>query len=194
MDIVIYGAQLRQRDARNEAIALALTQPGRLVGPTANPKQEGETEMRALAKPLLFLGLMGAAVAAVPNSASAQIFVRPAVSFGFVVPYAYPAYWGTYGYYGYRPYYWRPHVYAFYGYRPYWRPYYWRPRFYGFYGYRPYFWRHAYGFYRPYWRYHRWYGWYGYHRPYWRFYRPYWGYHRYGWYGYRAHWRHYRRF
>jgi hypothetical protein len=146
-------------------------------GPTAEPKQLGVTEMGALAKPLLLLGLMGAATAAVPSSASAQgIFVRPAFSFGFGVPYylpyTYPAYWGTYGYYGYRPFFWRP-------------------RFYGFYGYRPYYWRHAYGFYRPYWRgYHR-YGWY---RPYWGFRRPYWGYHRYGWYGYRPHWRHFRRF
>ena len=131
--------------------------------PTANPKQEGETEMRTLAKPLLCLGLMGAAMAAVPSSASTQIFVRPA--FGFGVPYYQPVYWRTFGFYGYRPHYWRP-------------------RFHGFYGYRPYYWRHAYGFYRPYWRYHRWYGGYGY-RPYWGFHRPFWGYHRYGWYGYR---------
>jgi hypothetical protein len=149
--------------------------------------------MRTLAKPLLCLGLMGAAMATVPSSASAQIFVRPAFSFGFGVPsygyHAYPTYWGTYAYSDYRPISWRPRSYGFYGYRPhwrpyYWRPYYWRPRFYGFYGYRPYHWRHAYGFYRPYWRYHRWYGGYGY-RPYWGFHRPYWGYHRYGWYGYR---------
>jgi hypothetical protein len=147
----------------------------------------GETEMRTLAKPLLFLGLLGATTATIPSSASAQIFVRPAFSFGFSVPQIYPAYWGTYANYGYRPIYWRPRFHGFYGYRPYWRPHYWRPRFYGFYGYRPHYWGHAYGFYRPYWRHH-----YGY-RPNWGFrrwygYRPYWGFHR--WYGYRPHWRH----
>lgn len=130
--------------------------------------------MRALVKPLMVFGFMGAGAVVVPGSASA---FGPGFTFGFGVPYygyyrypwrayGYPAYWGAYAH-GYRPYYWRPRYYGY-------RPYYWRPYSYGFYGYRPY-WRYRYG-YRPYWGYRR-YGWYGY--------RPHWGYRRYGWYGYR---------
>jgi hypothetical protein len=115
--------------------------------------------MRALVKPLMVFGFMGAAAVAVPGGASA---FGPGFTFGFGVPYygyyRYPFYRGAYGYPAYWGAYWRPRYFGY-------RPYYWRPYSYGFYGYRPYWGYRRYG-YRPHWGYRR-YGWYGY-RPYWR--------------------------
>src|SRR5262252_4876402 len=156
----------RRRERGDEARVVPTRKAG---GAQRHSPDKWERPMRALAKPLIFLGLIGTAAVAAPSGASAW-------GYGFEAPY--------YGYYGYyRPYYWhywRPYYYGFYGYRPYWgygygyRPY-WGYRHYGWYGYR-----------RPYWGHHR-YGWYGYRRPHW-------GYHHYGAYGYRPYWRHHYRY
>ena len=158
----------RRREAGNEANGARVIK-ARLVDQRQSPTWL-ERPMRALVKPLLFLGLIGTAAVAAPSGASAW----GPVAFGFGAPYygySYPAYWGTYAYYP-------PYAY----YRPYYHPYtYYRPYSYGFYGYRPSWGYRNYGFYgyrRPYWGYHR-YGWYGGYR------RPYYGYRHYGAYGYR---------